>query len=396
VITEALQFGAVRADADLVHVSSRTCFVVIVLLTVSAVFPSHALAQPAVALVRGEVTDTSGGVLPGVTIVASSADGHVLSTTVTDSVGRFDMSALHAGPIKLTFELDGFEPAIRQVVVYAGGQLSLVERLKLAHMTENVVVVAKAPVDPPKPPPRYVPPPPPAIVPVAADQLEALCGPAQPGATRTPIGAIASHRYKYGRILYSKGDELVLTSGTRSGLDVGQNLVAVRYFRAKSRADAAKIAEHAAGLVQIVSTTEDSATAIVIHACDELMQGDLLVPLVQFAFARAATPASEDAARILFADDGRLLGAPQRLMVIDRGSEQGMQNGQRLTLSRRGRDGRDPSIVGEAVVVAVRSNSSTIRVESATDAIEAGDEATPRRQEDDRSSAGKSTGGHRQ
>jgi hypothetical protein len=53
---------------------------------------------------------------------------------------------------------------------------------------------------------------------------------------------------------------------------------------------------------------------------------------------------------------------------------QGVQRGQRLTIFRRpqGDAGRALTI-GDAVVVALRADSATIRIERATDAIEVGD-----------------------
>ena len=91
-------------------------------------------------------------------------------------------------------------------------------------------------------------------------------------------------------------------------------------------------------------------------------------------------PAYDDAARILFADVGQLGGAPRRLMVIDRGIDNSIRVGQRLTLFRRLRSGTDaPLVVGDAVVVAVRIDSATIRVERATDVISSGDWAAPQR-----------------
>jgi hypothetical protein len=52
--------------------------------------------------------------------------------------------------------------------------------------------------------------------------------------------------------------------------------------------------------------------------------------------------------------------------------------GQRLTLfRRRGRGARSPDIVGDAIVVAIRIDSATIRVERVNDAISSGDLAAP-------------------
>ena len=84
----------------------------------------------------------------------------------------------------------------------------------------------------------------------------------------------------------------------------------------------------------------------------------------------ALPDAFDAAARILFADAGQTLGATDRMLVIDRGERAGVKAGQRFTIFRRSRfAGSKPVVVGEAIVVAVRRESATIRVEQATDAI---------------------------
>jgi hypothetical protein len=73
------------------------------------------------------------------------------------------------------------------------------------------------------------------------------------------------------------------------------------------------------------------------------------------------------------------MGMARRLMVIDRGSDHAIHAGQRLTLFHRERRGASPAVVGDAVVVAVRADSATIRIEHATDVIVSGDWAAPQR-----------------
>jgi hypothetical protein len=68
-----------------------------------------------------------------------------------------------------------------------------------------------------------------------------------------------------------------------------------------------------------------------------------------------------------------MMGAPGRLMVIDRGEAQGVRPGQRVTLFRRAFGGRQ--VVGDAVVETVREDSARIRVERAGGAIWFGDSA---------------------
>ena len=133
--------------------------------------------------------------------------------------------------------------------------------------------------------------------------------------------------------------------------------------------------------MQIVSASEKSSIAVVIYVCDELRTGDFLASFrpepVRPPDPRGI-PDYDGAARILFADEGQMLAAPRRMMVIDRGSGNGVRVGQRLTLfRRRGRGGRTPDIVGDAIVVATRTDSATIRVERVNDTISSGDLAAP-------------------
>jgi hypothetical protein len=336
---------------------------------------SGATAADALAgTIRGVVTDTSDGVLPGVTVVASSLEGHVLATTVTDGVGMYELATLPAGDVRLTFQLDGFATAVESVAVRAGIVSTVQKRLQVAPVTETVVVLGDAP--------RYVPPPPPVVEPVPVHDRDSICGPAKPSAAPQSFGTIRARRSESQRELYAKDDELVIDGGTLDGLEVGKNVVVRRRFRAET-AGASVEGEHTAGVIQIVTADERVSSAVVVYACDEVMKGDYLAPFNPEPIRvpdPAGLPAFGDAARVLFADAGQMLGAPRRLMVIDRGSEHGIYVGQRLTLfRRRGRVDAKRSVVGDAVVVAVRVDSATIRVESATDVISSGDWAAPHR-----------------
>lgn len=332
------------------------------------------------ATVRGEVTDISGGVLPGVVVVATAGDGRVAGQTVTDEVGRYELRALPPGVVRLGFTLDGFETGFVSVHLRGGDQSRVVERLRLAKVTEEVIVYGKAPA-PPLPRVVFVPEPEPVVVPVAPEELETICRPAKPGSSIGPFGTILSNRSNDGRGLYSRDEQLLISGGARHGLEVGRNLTVIRYFHTE-RGGRPSIGEHTAGLVQIVSATEDSARAVVVHVCNELRPGDLLAaftPLPLKRAAQAGAPSYDSAAKILFADSGMMLGAPGRLMVIDQGVEHGIYAGQRVTLFRRRAQSPAPAVLGEAVVIAVKGSSATIRIERATDAIESGDFAAPQR-----------------
>ena len=334
--------------------------------------------------VHGVVSDGSGGVLPGVTVVATSGDGRVLATAVTDGTGSYALDALPADALTLTFELEGFSLAVVALAEDRDPDEQVALRLTLAPRSETVVVVGTVPVE--SAPSRALslppPPPPPVIAPIPEHDRDSVCGPAKPGATPESFGTIRSLRYGAGNDLYAKDDELIIDGGTLNGLEVGRNVVVRRPFRVSWDDDASK-AEHTAGVVQIVAANERASVGVVVYACDELMRGDVLAefkPEPIRAPEPAGIPNYENAARILFADVGQMLGVPRRLMVIDRGSDHDLRVGQRLTLFRRKvQSGATPSVVGDAVVVALRIDSATIRVESASDVISFGDWAAPQR-----------------
>jgi hypothetical protein len=328
--------------------------------------------------IRGAITDSSDGALPGVSVTATSLDGGVLATAVTDGTGAYELQALSAGQVRLSFQLDGFAAADALVTIEPGKVTLVRNRLELAAVTETVVVVGRAADSPP----AFQAPPPPVAIPVPAHDRDSVCGPAKPDATPESFGTIRSRR-DADRELYSTDDEVVVDGGTLDGLEVGQNVAVRRYFRVGDPAGAQINGEHTAGVIQIVSAHEHVSSAVVVYACDELRMGDFLAPFTPEPLRSpdpVGIPAFDAAALILYADAGQMLGAPRRLMVIDRGREHGIHAGERLTLFRRGRGGAArPSIVGDAVVVAVRSDSATIRVEGVSDAIEAGDWAAPQR-----------------
>ncbi len=320
--------------------------------------------QTANGRLRISVTDSSGGALPGTTVVASSKTGQLLATQVTDGSGRSLFTGLPAGTITVAFQLEGFADVTVSLVVEPGVESRIVQRLELASLSETVVVRAPAAVD--RPLARFDPPPaPPPLVamPLPVHDREAVCGPAKPDPFPEPLGIITSRRHETQGELYLAGAELVIDGGLQDGLLVGRNLVVKRYYHVRGMANADVLAEHSAGLVQIVAAEEHFSVAVVMYVCDELKKGDFLASFKPESIRDpdpVGTPAFYDAARILFADEGQTLAAPPRQMVIDRGSDRDVRVGQRFTLFRQQGRSAKRSVGGDAVVVAVRSDSATI------------------------------------
>jgi hypothetical protein len=344
----------------------------LLLLWVTAV---AAQGEPAPAFMTGTVSDVSGGVLPGVSVTASSTALGAPVSTVTDASGRYDLGPLPAGSYDVVFALEGFHggPPAR-VFLGAGGRAVLDRTLELGGISETVTIVGHAPPQPPPPAkPRVIPP----LQPIPGHAPFSVCGPRQADGTGAPAATIVGHPDDPRRRLLGDRDVLVLDAGGASGLRVGQNFVVRRPYGVPGDevSGLGPSAEHTAGLIQAVAVEERMSLARVVYMCDEIVVGDHVAVFEAEHHARpaGATPDFARPARVLFADAGRTLGAPADLMVIDSGRNQGIHAGQRLTFFRPSAEPSWPAVIGEGIVVAVQADSATIRIESARDTIEIGD-----------------------
>ncbi|MGE3401476.1 MAG: carboxypeptidase regulatory-like domain-containing protein [Vicinamibacterales bacterium] len=115
------------------------------LLAVLILTPSLAWAQ---ASIQGVVRDTSGAVLPGVTVEAASpALIEKVRTTVSDGNGRYQIIDLRPGTYSVTFTLAGFNTVRRDGVALTGSATSQVDaELRVGALEETVTVTGEAPV----------------------------------------------------------------------------------------------------------------------------------------------------------------------------------------------------------------------------------------------------------
>jgi carboxypeptidase family protein len=123
----------------------RRVVVSLILIALSA--PSLALAQEAASIV-GLVRDTSGAVMPGVTVeAASDALIEKTRTAVSDSAGRFAIVSLRPGTYSVTFSLTGFKTIKREGIVLSGAFAATVNAdLEVGALEETVTVSGASPV----------------------------------------------------------------------------------------------------------------------------------------------------------------------------------------------------------------------------------------------------------
>jgi hypothetical protein len=116
-----------------------------VLLACTLLVPTALFAQ---ASITGVVKDTSGAVLPGVTVEASSpALIEKTRTTVTDSAGLYRIVDLRPGTYSVTFGLTGFSTVKRDDIEVVGtATLTIPIELRVGELQETVTVTTASPV----------------------------------------------------------------------------------------------------------------------------------------------------------------------------------------------------------------------------------------------------------
>src|SRR4051812_50122059 len=78
--------------------------------------PTSASAQAVTGTLLGNITDSSGGAVPGVTVTATEVQTSISRTTVSNEAGHYTFSSLPNGRYAVSAELQGFKKVIRQNV----------------------------------------------------------------------------------------------------------------------------------------------------------------------------------------------------------------------------------------------------------------------------------------
>src|SRR4029450_9589823 len=138
---DSYRAGMSHGEEQVMRVMRRTVLVLSCLL-----LPVWAYAQGSA--LSGVVKDSSGAVLPGVTVEASSP---VLiektRTAVTDSTGLYRVTELPPGTYKVTFTLTGFATVVREGVELTGASVTTINAdLRVGAVAETITVTGETPV----------------------------------------------------------------------------------------------------------------------------------------------------------------------------------------------------------------------------------------------------------
>src|SRR6266513_2869059 len=101
----------------------------------------------ATAQINGNVADSSGAILPGVTIVAVQTDTGFKREVVTDETGSYALLNLPIGPYRLEASLAGFRSyAQTGIVLQVGSNPVIKVTLQLGELAETLTVQGQAPL----------------------------------------------------------------------------------------------------------------------------------------------------------------------------------------------------------------------------------------------------------
>jgi Carboxypeptidase regulatory-like domain len=118
---------------------------VLMTLACLALLPATAWAQGG--SISGLVADGTGGVLPGVTVDATSPVLLSPVAAVADSSGRYTLTNLRPGTYTLTFSLDGFNRLVREGIVLSGESTIQVNvQMQVGAIEQSITVTGESPL----------------------------------------------------------------------------------------------------------------------------------------------------------------------------------------------------------------------------------------------------------
>ncbi len=120
----------------------------LVLLGMIALFciASSGYAQQGQGTILGTVTDTTGSVVPGVTVTITNTETNARFTTKTNDVGFYTAPALPVSQYTVSAEREGFNKVVRAGITLQVDQRAQIDlQLQAGGMVESINVVATAP-----------------------------------------------------------------------------------------------------------------------------------------------------------------------------------------------------------------------------------------------------------
>src|SRR5947208_11345641 len=121
----------------------------VIVLALPALFATSAIqgAQSQPGSIFGKTTDSSGGVLPGVTVTLTAPNLLQPLTAVTSDTGTYQFPRLNIGTYTVRFELAGFKTVVNEgIMVTVGFNAQVNAQLGISTVQETITVTGESPI----------------------------------------------------------------------------------------------------------------------------------------------------------------------------------------------------------------------------------------------------------
>jgi len=188
---------------------------------------------------------------------------------------------------------------------------------------------------------------------------------------------------EYEKKMFSDGDVVYLNKGKGEGVEPGQ---VFSVLEIRNEIPGYGPLAFGKGRARVQFADDNTAVAVVEEACDPVRTGYYLVPFEEkegmtgkdLGYDVLPVEAGGVKGGLIYVQNDLRLIATNHWALIDLGSEQGIQVGQQLILYRTTRQNVPLQILGNCIVIDVKSNTATIKLLSCRDVIRKGDRVMER------------------
>jgi hypothetical protein len=108
---------------------------------------SFSFGQMLNASLSGTVTDSSGAVIPGASVIVTNTATGIATKTTSGSDGGYTFPSLPAGNYDITFQKDGFTETVQHgIILQVDQHATLNAALNVGSLTQQVEVVSQVPI----------------------------------------------------------------------------------------------------------------------------------------------------------------------------------------------------------------------------------------------------------
>src|SRR5687767_1223534 len=119
--------------------------VLLAAMGIAVLLPGFAAAQVSTGQISGRVTDSTGAVLPGVTVTVTQTATQLVRTTTTNDLGVYTVPNLPVGPYRLEAAIQGFTTFVQPLItIQVNANLVIDPTLRIGDITETITVEARA------------------------------------------------------------------------------------------------------------------------------------------------------------------------------------------------------------------------------------------------------------